>query len=292
MSDILADTFIDIKMGSIESFPKILHSKNKSLLQTVPSMKQTQEFVDELISLLFPVKVNAHRTPDEVDLKWRELQCRLKNLLHPIEKELNEDIDSLSNNFFSQVPDIYDRLLKDSEMFLKNDPAAFSVEEIMLCYPGFYAIAVYRFANVLYRLRIPIIPRVVSEYAHSKTGIDINPGATIGDNFYIDHGTGIVIGETTIIGENVKIYQGVTLGALSVSKVMANEKRHPTIEDNVIVYSGSTILGGNTVIGHDTIIGGNVWLTESVQPNSVVYHKNEMVIRNGKGFNEPVNFVI
>jgi len=274
-------------MGVIESFPKKLHSKNKSFLQAVPSMNQTQEFVDELISLLFPVKVNAHRTPDEVDLKWRELQYRLKTLMHPIEKDLKEDVEPLTNSFFMQVPDIYEQLLKDSELFLKSDPAAFSVEEIMLCYPGYYAIAVYRFANILYRLQIPIIPRVISEYAHSRTGIDIHPGATIGDDFFIDHGTGIVIGETTIIGKNVKIYQGVTLGALSVSKGMAKEKRHPTIEDNVIVYSGSTILGGNTVIGHDTIIGGNVWLTESIQPNSVVYHKSEVIIRNGKGFNQP-----
>ncbi|RPH33456.1 MAG: serine acetyltransferase [Bacteroidales bacterium] len=283
---------MDSNKSKIESFPKKLHSKNKSLLQAVPSMKQTQEFVDELVTLIFPVKVNAHRTSDEVDLKWRELQFRYKSLLLPIEKELAGDIDSLSNSFFSQIPDIYEKLLDDSEMFLKNDPAAFSVEEIMLCYPGFYAIAVHRFANVLYRLRIPVIPRVISEYAHSKTGIDINPGATIGENFYIDHGTGIVIGETTVIGKNVKIYQGVTLGALSVSKGLANAKRHPTIEDNVIVYSGTTILGGNTVIGHDTIIGGNVWLTESVLPNSVVYHKSEVIIRNGKGFNEPINFVI
>lgn len=229
---------VEIAMNSkvnIDNFPKKLHNKNKNFLKAVPSMKQTQEFVDELVSLLFPVKISAHRTADEVDLKWRELQFHFKSLLLPIEKELNEDIDSLSNSFFSQIPDIYERLLKDSELFLKNDPAAFSVEEIMLCYPGFYAIAVYRFSNVLYRLKIPVIPRVISEYAHSKTGIDINPGATIGYNFYIDHGTGIVIGETTIIGENVKIYQGVTLGALSVSKGLANEKRHPTIEDNVIV---------------------------------------------------------
>lgn len=283
---------MDSKQGNIDSFPKKLYNRNKSFLKSVPSMKQTHEFVDELTSLLFPVTVNAHRTTDEVDLKWRELQFRFKSLLLPIEKELNEDIDSLSNSLFTQIPDIYERLLEDSKMFLENDPAAFSVEEIMLCYPGFYAIAVHRIANVLYRLRIPVIPRVISEYAHSKTGIDINPGATIGEKFYIDHGTGIVIGETTVIGRNVKLYQGVTLGALSVSKGLANEKRHPTIEDNVIVYSGTTILGGNTIIGHDTIIGGNVWLTESVQPNSVVYHKSEVIIRNGNGSNEPLNFVI
>ena len=277
---------------NIDNFSEKLYSKNKSLLQAVPSMKQTQEFVDELISLLFPVKINAHRTLDEVDLKWRELQFRFKGLLLPLEKELSQEIDNLSDDFFAQIPYIYEDLLSDAKMFLDNDPAAFSVEEIMLCYPGFYAIAVYRFANVLYRLKIPIVPRVISEFAHSKTGIDINPGASIGKNFYIDHGTGIVIGETTVIGNNVKIYQGVTLGALSVSKGLANAKRHPSIEDNVIIYSGSTILGGETIIGHDTIIGGNVWLTESVQPNSVVYHKSEVVIRNGRNVHEPINFVI
>lgn len=281
-----------LKKEIVDSFPKMLYNKNKSILQTVPSMKQTQEFVDEIISLLFPVKISAHRTSDEVDLKWRELQFRFKSLLLPIEKDLKSSIDGLSDDFFSQFPVIFDGLLKDTELFLNNDPAAYSVEEIMLSYPGFYAIAVYRLANTLYRLKIPIIPRVMSEYAHSKTGIDINPGATIGEGFYIDHGTGIVIGETTVIGKNVKIYQGVTLGALSVSKGLANAKRHPSIEDNVIIYSGSTILGGDTVIGHDTVIGGNVWLTESVQPNSVVYHKSEVVIRNSRKVNESISFVI
>lgn len=276
----------------IDSFPKMLFTQNESILQTVPSMKRTQEFVDDLITLLFPVKVNVHRTLDEVDLKWHELQIRFKALLTPIEKELDRDIDEISVEFFAQVPDIYKGLLADAESFQNNDPAAYSVEEVMLCYPGFNAIAVYRFANLLYRLQIPIIPRVMSEYAHSKTGIDINPGATIGEGFYIDHGTGIVIGETTVIGKNVKIYQGVTLGALSVSKGLANAKRHPSIEDNVIIYSGSTILGGETVIGHDTIVGGNVWLTESVQPFSVVYHKSEVVIRNSRKVNDSISFVI
>ncbi len=273
-------------------FPKVLYSKNESILQTVPSMKQTQEFVDELISLLFPVKISVHRTSDEVDLKWSELQFRFRSLLLPIEKELKGDVEEITEIFFSNIPELYNGLLVDAESFQNNDPAAYSVEEVMLCYPGFYAIAVYRFANLLYRLQIPIIPRVMSEYAHSKTGIDINPGATIGEGFYIDHGTGIVIGETTVIGMNVKIYQGVTLGALSVSKGLANAKRHPSIEDNVIIYSGSTILGGETVIGHDTIIGGNVWLTESVQPFSVVYHKSEVVIRNSRKANESISFVI
>jgi len=133
---------------------------------------------------------------------------------------------------------------------------------------------------------------MISEFAHSRTGIDIHPGAVIGNHFFIDHGTGVVIGETTIIGNNVKIYQGVTLGALSVDKSMRGKKRHPTIEDNVIVYSGSTILGGDTVVGHDTVIGGNVWLTKSVPPFSVVYHESKVTIREGKNKESAINFVI
>jgi serine O-acetyltransferase len=170
-------------------------------------------------------------------------------------------------------------LLEDAADFLQCDPAAKNVDEVMLCYPGFYAIAIYRLASELYRMNIPVLPRAMSEYAHSRTGIDIHPGATIGRNFYIDHGTGVVIGETTEIGNYVKIYQGVTLGAIYVEKNLQNTKRHPTIVDNVIIYAGSAILGGNTVIGRNTVIGGNVWLTESVAPNSLVYHKAEMVVK-------------
>jgi serine O-acetyltransferase len=165
----------------------------------------------------------------------------------------------------------------------------------MAAYPGFYAIAAYRFSHELYIMKIPILPRLISEHAHSVTGIDIHPGAKIGSGFFIDHGTGVVIGETSILGDNVKIYQGVTLGALSVAKSEANKKRHPSIEDNVIIYSGTTILGGKTVIGHDSIIGGNVWLTESVPPFSLVYHKSEIRVRANKDFDEPIdaiNFII
>jgi serine O-acetyltransferase len=151
--------------------------------------------------------------------------------------------------------------------------------EVVMAYPGMYAVTVHRLAHELYRLKVPIIPRVMSELAHSKTGIDIHPGATIGERFFIDHGTGVVIGETTVIGNNVKIYQGVTLGALSFPKdadtgmLMKGHKRHPNVEDNVVIYAGATILGGDTVIGHDSEIGGNVWLMESIPPYSRVYNK-------------------
>lgn len=171
-------------------------------------------------------------------------------------------------------------MIEDAESILQFDPASESLEEILVAYPGFYATAVYRLAHELYGYNIPILPRLLSEYAHNKTGIDIHPGATIGHPFFIDHGTGIVIGETTIIGNNVKIYQGVTLGALSVAKELSESKRHPTIEDNVIIYAGSTILGGDTVVGRDSIIGGNVWLTSSVPSNSVVYHKSEITVKD------------
>lgn len=159
----------------------------------------------------------------------------------------------------------------DAESIFRGDPAARSKDEVVIAYPGFYAVAIHRFSHELWKEGFFLLARVLSEHAHSKTGIDIHPGATIGAGLCIDHGTGIVIGETTIIGRNVKLYQGVTLGALSVSKDLANKKRHPTIEDYVTVYANATILGGDTIIGKGAIIGGSVWLTESVPPNSKVF---------------------
>jgi serine O-acetyltransferase len=198
----------------------------------------------------------------------------------------------MTEQFFEAIPLLYAKLMKDAEALLKFDPAARSVEEVLVAYPGFYATAVYRLSHQLWEQGVEILPRLFTEYAHSKTGVDIHPGANIGESFCIDHGTGIVIGETTIIGNNVKIYQGVTLGALQVSKDSAIVKRHPTIEDNVTIYSGATILGGQTVIGRDSIIGGNVWLTYSVPSFSVVYHKSEVKVRDKNPFPEPLNFVI
>jgi len=176
---------------------------------------------------------------------------------------------------------IYDLLLDDAQAINDGDPAAKSRDQVIRTYPGFLAIACYRIGHAFCQIGVPLLPRILTEYAHSRTGIDIHPRATIGTQFCIDHGTGIVIGETTIIGNNVKIYQGVTLGALSVKKEMAKIKRHPTIEDNVIIYAGATILGGNTIIGKNSIIGGNVWLTESIPPNSRVYHKSQIEVRDG-----------
>jgi serine O-acetyltransferase len=171
-----------------------------------------------------------------------------------------------------ELPQIRALLQLDVEATLSGDPAARSSSEVILAYPGIAAITVYRLAHFLYQREVPLLPRIMTEHIHSLTGIDIHPGASIGHSFSIDHGTGIVIGETTTIGNRVKLYQGVTLGALSVARSMQGVKRHPTIEDDVIVYAGATILGGDTVVGHNSVIGGNVWLVESVPPHSTVYN--------------------
>ncbi|MFV0225220.1 serine O-acetyltransferase [Empedobacter falsenii] len=193
-----------------------------------------------------------------------------------------EKSNKISLYFFEQFTQLRQELENLIYIFYANDPASKSEIEIILAYPGFFAIAIHRLAHILFKLDTPILPRFLSEYAHSKTGIDIHPGATIGKNFYIDHGTGIVIGETTIIGDDVKIYQGVTLGAFYVSKNLADKKRHPTIENNVTIYAGATILGGTTVIGENSIIGGNVWITESIEKNSIVYQENKPQIKKQK----------
>ncbi|RYY97478.1 MAG: serine acetyltransferase, partial [Chitinophagaceae bacterium] len=197
-----------------------------------------------------------------------------------------------AQQFFEALPYIYDRLLEDARAILQSDPAARTLEEVLSTYPGFYATYVHRVAHQLWRQGALLPARFFSEHAHSRTGIDIHPGARIGHSFAIDHGTGIVIGETSVIGDEVKIYQGVTLGALNVSKEAVSVKRHPTIGDGVVIYAGATILGGNTVVGDGSIIGGNVWLTYSVPPNSVVYHKSEVHIKSNDPFPEPINYVI
>ncbi len=243
-------------------------------------MIKAHRFTDNLIAFLFPFKEDKTCTLPQIKLNLSQLEIDFQNIIHPVETLITQSAQEITSSFFNEIPAVYESLIQDATAFLDFDPAARSKESVILYYPGFYSITIYRLAHVLYRLKVPFLPRIMSEYAHSKTGIDIHPGAEIGRNFFIDHGTGVVIGETTKIGENVKIYQGVTLGALFVRKDMKGKKRHPTIEDNVIIYSGSTILGGDTTIGHDTVIGGNVWLTSSVSPNSVVYHESKSIIRN------------
>ena len=184
--------------------------------------------------------------------------------------------------FKTELPVIRKKLDLDAIAFENNDPASHSLAEIYMAYPGFYAISIYRLSHALYKRGVHILPRMMSEYIHGITGIDIHPGATIGESFYIDHGTGIVIGETSIIGKHVKIYQGVTLGGIQVSKDLASTKRHPTIDDNVTIYANATILGGDIVIGANSIIGANVWITQSVPENSLVTYQTEIKIRPKK----------
>ncbi|HBK83134.1 MAG TPA: serine acetyltransferase [Flavobacterium sp.] len=224
---------------------------------------------------------------------FQEKELILRNELQTFLKQV-EVVSELefTNVFFESLVDIHVDLLSDLEAILDFDPAAKSRAEVLLSYPGFFAIFVYRIANQLWEQEVEILPRVLSELAHSKTGIEIHPGANIGKRFFIDHGTGIVIGETAKIGNNVKIYQGVTLGALSVSKDKAQEKRHPTIEDDVIIYANATILGGETTIGRGAIIGGNVWITQTIPAQSLVYHKSEIIVKTKTEYHNIIDFSI
>lgn len=262
------------------------------LSDNLPSVKAIHVFTDELINYLFPVTDDPQMFLEHHESAAYKLQTMLTELIHSLNRNGELNAEDVVESFFEQLSNVKDLLIKDAQLILDFDPAAESFEEVILTYPGFYAILVHRLAHILYKLKVPLIPRFMSELAHSKTGIDINPGATIGSPFFIDHGTGVVIGETAVIGGNVKIYQGVTLGAIAVRKEDAKSKRHPTIENNVIIYAGSTILGGNTVVGHDSIIGGNTWVTQSVPPFSTVYHKNQTIINDRADFEEPLNFII
>ena len=214
-----------------------------------------------------------------------------KALSGKTEDEIRLIAEDYTVQFMRKIPEIREYLDTDLEALFVGDPAAESKDAIIIAYPGLFAISVQRYAHVLYQLGVPILPRVMTEIAHSKTGIDINPGATIGKYFFIDHGTGVVVGETTIIGENVKIYQGVTLGALSTrgGRGLIDKKRHPTIEDNVTIYSGASILGGDTVIGEGSVIGGNVFLTRSVPAGTKVHVANQELKFDGKGVKEMNN---
>ncbi|MFT6867449.1 MAG: serine O-acetyltransferase [Cyclobacteriaceae bacterium] len=254
----------------IDSFVNKIFEAHK-LCPECPPSKQVIEFFDKLMGVLFP---NFSTTPfhhiEDLDAAFDSLKEKMPRLVMGSEAEYKV------STFFDRMPEVYAMLQKDVEATFKGDPAAQSHAEVIRTYPGFYAIAAHRFAHLMLEIAINDLPRIISENAHSKTGIDIHPGAKIGAYFCIDHGTGIVIGETSVIGDWVKIYQGVTLGALSVNKEDAKTKRHPTIEGHVVIYAGATILGGNTTIGENSIVGGNVWLTKSIPANSRVYYKAEM----------------
>jgi len=277
---------------NIDNFPDYLYNINQSCCEEWPAAKETYTFVEDIIDFLFPFRTKINYSIKEIKLQLGKLEIKLEGLMTSIKDKLKHDPGVTTRTFLEKLPEIHKRLMLDAEAFMKFDPAAESVEEIILSYPGFFSIAVYRLSHELRLMKVPVLPRLISEYAHGKTGVDIHPGATIGNSFFIDHGTGTVIGETAVIGDNVKIYQGVTLGALFVQKSLAKKKRHPTIEDNVIIYARSTILGGDTRIGHDSVIGGNVWLTESVQPFSVVYQKHHVVVRDSKEISDQINWVI
>jgi len=226
----------------------------------IPDKKLTENTVKKIFRLMFPYNEKL------VSLEECFSDPSLSETLDNVLKHFDGDRAKVRNDFIDSLVSTKNKLIQDAKFILESDPAARELEEVIAIYPGFYAIYCYRIAHTLHRMQVPLIPRIITEYAHSKTGIDIHPGAGIGIPFSIDHGTGIVIGETTVVGNFVKMYQGVTLGALSVDKGKASVKRHPTIEDSVILYAGSTILGGETIVGRNSIIGGNVWLTESVAP--------------------------
>ncbi len=258
------------------SFINKLYTNHLTSKKFLP-LKQITNLIEELFSLLFPVLSTKYFT-SEKELQEDLFEIR-KKILHVLEVFIEEDklnTNLLCDDFLNGLPQVYNLIQQDIDAMFNGDPAAKSKEEVILTYPGFYAIASYRFAHLLLSLEVNILPRIITELAHSKTGIDIHPGAVIGHHFCIDHGTGVVIGETSNIGNNVKLYQGVTLGALSVEKKDADIKRHPTLEDYVVVYAGATILGGKTIIGKNSIVGGNVWVTKSIPENSKIYYQSKI----------------
>jgi serine O-acetyltransferase len=252
-------------------------SNNKS----IPSNIEIADWALSVIHLLYPEHSGKkYDTVEQIKQQAANLQIQLSEIVKTCSSYDEFYSNEISGRFFEMLPNLYKVLNTDIQAIYDGDPAARSEFEVIRTYPGFYAICFYRIAHALYSFQVPLVPRILTEHAHSKTGIDIHPAANIGEYFHIDHGTGIVIGETCTIGKNVKMYQGVTLGALSVRKNMAGIKRHPTVEDRVVIYSGATILGGETVIGHHSVVGGNVWLTTSIAPHSTVYHTPMITVQN------------
>jgi serine O-acetyltransferase len=278
---------------NLDSFINELVNKRELHTCTISLKNNTIKFIDNQISFLFPHFAETVLTDNKSVLQELDsIEKHLIKLIGSLNGSSRINNENVSRSYIEKLPEIHNKLWVDANAIYEGDPAAESIDEVILAYPGFMAILIYRLAHELYKLRVPILPRIMSEHAHQITGVDIHPGAIIGSPFFIDHGTGIVIGETTIIGNNVKIYQGVTLGALSVKKELSHIKRHPTIEDDVIIYAQAVILGGNTVIGKNSVIGGNSWIVQSIPPNSVVNNKNEVRIRTSKDFEDPINFII
>lgn len=282
------DKSVDDLLDNYDSYGMVNHSGAENL----PGRGSVNSIVCGLEELLFPGYLENLCTDKE---SLRKITCEKINTLSAalsgeVEKSLafsarlgnlncgNKGCRAVAaivvEEFFEELPKIRIILAKDLEAAVRGDPAAMSASEVILSYPGFQSITVQRMAHFFWTRKVPLIPRMMSEIIHRRTGIDIHPGAEIGESFFIDHGTGVVIGETAVIGKNVKIYQGVTLGALSVKKEENGHKRHPTIEDDVTIYANATILGGSTVIGKGSVIGGSVWITQSVPPESKVYNKS------------------
>ena len=258
--------------------------------RALPDKEQIIAVLEDLQALFFPAYfsgVKAEGTSAFTGELLSRIYFKIKKqielaLAFKSDSDITKRAEEISDSFIDKLPYVHSMLLKDVHATFEGDPAASSKEEIIFSYPGFYAIFVYRVANLLYRSGVPFVPRIMTEHAHGKTGIDINPGATIGEYFFIDHGTGIVIGETTVIGNHVKIYQGVTLGALSPRKgqTLSGIKRHPTVCDGATIYSGASILGGDTVIGKGAVVGGNSFITESVEDGARVSIKQpELIIK-------------
>ena len=280
-----SDERINEIAASLDSIKECAETYFHTKKGMIPSRADTVAIVTGLQSLMFPCYFDA---PEHSGKATAE---RLEDLLLLIKRQLTAaysfcgeskvmDTESLAYSILAEIPRIKALLIKDVQAIYEGDPAARSPEEVILSYPGFIAISVYRIAHEFYRLGIPYLPRIMTEYAHEKTGVDIHAGATIGEYFFIDHGTGIVIGETTTIGDHVKIYQGVTLGAKSFEldeqgNPVKGIKRHPDIGNNCVIYANATILGGSTKIGDGAVIGANVWVTHSVEPGSIVYYNNK-----------------
>ena len=258
---------------AIDRIIQSIRSNKQNHLVNFGLRSKTEVFTNELFLILFDAETSVSNNMEDLADLFKDIYGR-------IETCEEQDYISIWKRFLVGLPDILEKLNQDAKCLYQHDPAANSVEEVILAYPGFFAIAVYRLSHEFQKNNMPLVPRMMSEYAHRLTGIDIHPGATIGSPFFIDHGTGVVIGESAVIRNHVKIYQGVTLGALQVSKDMKDTKRHPTVEDDVTIYAGSTILGGDTVIGAHSTIGGNVWLTQSVPPNSRVYQTSEIKLKS------------
>ncbi len=266
----------------------------------LPSRNSISKIINSIKDLLFPGYFDSNEISSSAkDLNKKISLCSIhlsdeieKSFIWEYEnnkksfnkKNIENKSKKIAEEFLYELPLLRGNLKKDADAIYDGDPAAAYEPEIILCYPGFLAITVYRIAHFFKQKKVPLIPRIMTEIVHSETGIDIHPSAKIGHHFFIDHGTGIVIGETAIIGNHVKFYQGVTIGALSVSKDQKEKKRHPTIEDNVTIYARATILGGKTIIGKNSIIGGNLWITSSIPKNSKIYQitdsKNTVIKKN------------